>query len=196
MTPVHAGSGEIPRRSHGTGASISMSPAASSRPIRAAVTSLLTLATTIGESLVAGVPSMTLPAARCSSGSPSRQTDIVTAALARARLSKTASVRPNSIGGATTVGVVVEVVDVVEVDVVLVDVLIDVVVVDEVVDVVDGGVVEVDVDDAVEATATAGVVASVESPASLAPHDVSASANSSAPTTAAREGSDTPTRGA
>lgn len=135
----------MPRSLHGIGASTTTRPASARRAIIVAVTSLLTLATTIGESEVAGSPPMVVPDARWSASRPSRTTVIVTAGLARASASNAAfelgSHRPG--GGSTVVAVVVVVVVVVLVvdDEVLVEVVLD-----DVVEVVVAGEVLVVVD--------------------------------------------------
>lgn len=90
---------------------------------------MLTLATTIVESEVAGAPSIVVPEALASALWPSRTTVIVTAGFARARRSKArfAFVIAGADNGSTVV--LVDVVDVVvDVDVVVVDVVVDVVV--------------------------------------------------------------------
>ncbi len=79
VTSAQAGWVEMSISAHGIGASTSREPLSSSRAIIRAVRSLLTLATTIGESDVAGVPSIVVPQARLSTRRPSRTTVIVTA---------------------------------------------------------------------------------------------------------------------
>jgi hypothetical protein len=94
---------------------------------------LLTLATTIGESELAGAPSIVVPEALASALRPSRTTVIVTAGFAKARRSnaRCAFVIAGADNGSTVVlvdvDVVVEVV-VVEVVVVVVEVVVDLVV--------------------------------------------------------------------
>jgi hypothetical protein len=146
VTSAQAGWTATAMSAHGVGESTSIDPAASSRAIINAVTSLLTLATTIGESEVVGAPSIVVPEALASALRPSRTTVIVTAGFARARRSKArfAFVIAGADDGSTVV--------LVDVVVVLVDVVVDVVVVDDVV--VDVEVVDVE---AVTATVVAAV---------------------------------------
>ncbi len=134
---------------HGIGASTSIEPASSSRAIINAVRSLLTLATTIGESDVAAVPPMVIPDARFRTMRPSRTTVIVAASFGRASASKAAFARRSAGSGSGATVVVVDVVVVVEVVVVVVDVVVEVLVDEVVVDVVVVGVVVVVVDDEV-----------------------------------------------
>ena len=116
-----------------------------------AVSNLLTLAITIGESEVAGVPSIVVPDARSSIARPSRMTVMVAAGLARASASNSrlAFVIAGS-GSSSTEMVVVGAMDVVVV-VVVVDVVVVVV----------GGVVVVVVEVVVESTI--GSMGTVES---------------------------------
>jgi len=107
---------------------------------------LLTLATTIGESLVAAAPSIVVPVARANTGRPSRSTVIETAAFRLASRSNAAFVAGRSgFGKGSSVVVVAGTVVLVEVDVLVVDVLVvvvvvvDVVVVDVVVVLAGGG---------------------------------------------------------
>jgi hypothetical protein len=130
-----------------------------------AVINLLTLATTMGESLVAADPSSVVPVARCSTGAPSRHTDKVIAAFRPAMVSNAPFV--NHSGGTSTdvVDVVLLVVLLVEVDVLVdVDVDVELVVGGDVVVVV-AVVVAVVVDDAVSTPADCVV-------APPTPHDV------------------------
>lgn len=95
-----------------------------------AVSTLLTLATTIGELDVAGAPSIVVPAARCRIGEPSRITVSDAAALPPASASNAAWVALScgTTSGGLVNATVVEVVLVVEVLVVEVLVLVEVVV--------------------------------------------------------------------
>ncbi|MGB0114057.1 MAG: hypothetical protein WBP59_12610 [Ilumatobacteraceae bacterium] len=89
------------------------------------MSTLLTLATTIGASLVAGDPSIRAPAARCSTGTPSRITVIVTAAFWRASTSNAAfAAGIDGCGSGATVVVVLVVVVLVVVVLVLLVVLV------------------------------------------------------------------------
>ena len=84
-------------------------PPWSRRAISSAVTSLPTLATTIGESDVAAAPSIVVPEARCRTVRPSRRTVRLAAGLLRASSSKMRSVAGRA--GTGTVLVVVVLVD-------------------------------------------------------------------------------------
>ena len=113
----------------GTGVSTSTSPDSVSREIIIAVSTLLTLATTIGESDVVSAPSMVLPDARLSTRRPSRITVIVTAGLALARSSNARLAKRISGSGSGSTGGAVVVVLVVVVVVLLVVVVLVVVLV-------------------------------------------------------------------
>jgi hypothetical protein len=88
VTSFHSSFGARPISAHGIVALTSRRPSWSSRAMAKAVTSLLTLATTIGESGVARLPSIVVPDARLTITTPSRITVIDAAALLRAKTSK------------------------------------------------------------------------------------------------------------
>jgi len=138
VTSAHAGWVGAVIWAQGIAASTSIDPAWSSLAIISPVNSLLTLATTIGESDVAGMASIVVPDARVSTLRPSLITVIDTAGFARASASKARLVLGSAGSGSGSIVVVVVDVDVDEVEV---EVEVDVVVV---------VVVEVVVDDVVE----------------------------------------------
>jgi hypothetical protein len=87
VTSTQPGCGASVISCHGIGASTSIEPAWSRRAIISPVRSLPTLATTIGESDVAGAPPIVEPDARLRTIRPSRTTVIVAAGFVAARWS-------------------------------------------------------------------------------------------------------------